>query len=117
MAAKLVNINILNCQYQVPILSGCSSLSSCRGGGTVQHGGPPPHLGLHQPHRDHGQQAGGVGGPFASTLCSSSKGGECTVNFNGFSLSVLYSNHVFCSGMLCLQMMDIAQNLRSVVSF
>ena len=58
-----------------PLLtSGCSCLSSRWRGGALQHGPAPPGLGLHQPHRHHAEQSGGVGGPPSSTLRGAAQG-------------------------------------------
>ena len=88
-------------------------VSTCWRSGTVQHGGPSPDLGLHQPHRNHQQQGGGVGRPLASTFCSSSKGWKCKVSIKHCHCNA-FLYWPFCSGTLFLQMPDIAQNLRLV---
>ena len=57
-------------------ISGCAGLSSRWRGGALQHGAPPPGLGLHQPLRLHPEQGGGVGRPSAPTLRGAAPGGE-----------------------------------------
>ena len=74
MAAKEVSQSMT--VSQLVLSSGRPSLPSRWGGGAVQHGAPPPGLGLHQPLRHHREQGRGVGGPPPPTLRGAAPGVE-----------------------------------------